>query len=343
MVIAVDAMGGDNAPDEIVKGAILAVKEMTGFEVLLIGDCEKIWDIMAREGFSGDRIKIRHTSEVITNDESPTRALRQKKDSSLTVGFNLVKSGQADCLVSAGSSGALLAGSVLILQKIKGVDRPAVATAVPTVSGNILLIDSGFNTNVKPVNYVQFGYLGSAYMRASFGCGNPRVGLVNIGVEDEKGSPEIKEANRLLRESGLNFIGNMESRDFFKNVADVAVTDGFTGNVMLKLVEGTTDFMFGELKKVFMTNARTKMGAAMVMKELKELKHSVDTDVLGGAPVLGVDGLVIKSHGTSTARTIKFVIAKAQKLIETDFIGEIKREFAEIYPAEPGKAEPSGA
>ena len=334
MIIAVDAMGGDNAPVEIVKGAIEAVKAEEGFDVLLIGDSQRIEEIIKASGYVGDRIRICNTTEVITNEDAPTKAIKTKKDSSIHVGFDLVKADEADCLISAGSSGALLAGSVMLLKRIPGVDRPAVATAVPSGKGNVLLIDSGFNTSVKPVNYVQFGLLGSAYMKAAFGCENPRVGLINIGVEEEKGDPVIKEANALLKNAKLNFIGNLESRDFFNDVADVAVTDGFTGNVMLKLIEGASEFLFGEIKKVFSTNARTKIGAAMVAGELKELKKKVDTDILGGAPVLGIDRLVIKSHGSSKARTIKYVILKARKLIESDFIEDLRQHCGELFVSE---------
>ena len=334
MIIAVDAMGGDNAPVEIVKGAVEAVKAEEGFEVLLIGDAEAISGIISDTGYSGERIRIRNTTEVITNEDIPTKAIKNKKDSSLCAGFGLVKANEADCLISAGSSGALLAGSVMLLKRIPGVDRPAVATAVPSGKGNVLLIDSGFNTSVKPVNYVQFGLLGSAYMKAAFGCENPRVGLINIGVEQEKGDPTIREANALLRSSKLNFVGNVESRDFFNDVIDVAVTDGFTGNVMLKLIEGASEFLLGEIKKVFSTNARTKIGAAMVAGEIKGLKQKVDTDILGGAPVLGIDRLIIKSHGSSKARTIKYVILKAKKLIESDFIEGLRAQCDELFVTE---------
>ncbi|MBR5059498.1 MAG: phosphate acyltransferase PlsX [Clostridia bacterium] len=334
MIIAVDAMGGDNAPAEIVRGAVEAVKAEEGFDVLLIGDAERITGILSESGYKGDRIRIRNTTEVITNEDVPTKAIKNKKDSSLHVGFDLVKANEADCLISAGSSGALLAGSVMLLKRIPGVDRPAVATAVPSGNGNVLLIDSGFNTSVKPVNYVQFGLLGSAYMRAAFGSEDPRVGLINIGVEEEKGDSVIKEANMLLKNAKLNYVGNVESRDFFNDVIDVAVTDGFTGNVMLKLIEGASEFLLGEIKKVFSTNARTKIGAAMVAEEIKGLKQKVDTDILGGAPVLGIDRLIIKSHGSSKARTIKYVILKAKKLIGSHFIEDLRTRCDELFVAD---------
>jgi len=328
MIIALDAMGGDEAPVEIVKGAILAVREAEGFDVLLIGDEKAIKDVLEKEGYDGNRISIRHTTEIIDNDDVPTRAVKQKKDSSMVVGFELLRDKQVDCFVSAGNSGALLAGAVMILKKLPGVDRPAVASAVPTKRGHVLLLDSGFNTNIKPINYVQFAYLGSAYVKAADGIENPRVGLVNIGVEEKKGSVDVKEANALLKQTSLNYIGNVETRDFFNDITDILVTDGFTGNVMLKLIEGSSDFFFGEIKSVMRGTTMSKLGALFMRKRLMGLKRKLDTDVLGGAPLLGVDGLLIKSHGSSKARTIKFVLLKAKKIAEAKMIDQLKVEMA---------------
>lgn len=252
----------------------------------------------------------------------------------MVVGFELLRDKKVDCFVSAGNSGALLAGAVMILKKLPGVDRPAVASAVPTKKGRVLLLDSGFNTNIKPVNYVQFAYLGSAYVKAAFGEKDPRVGLVNIGVEDKKGSVEVKEANALLKETRLNYVGNIETRDFFNDVADVIVTDGFTGNVMLKLIEGSSEFFFGEIKGVMSGTVLSKLGAMFMMKRLRQLKRKLDTDVLGGAPLLGVDGLVIKSHGSSKARTIKYVLMKAKTIAEANMIELLKEEMASFQIGE---------
>ena len=260
----------------------------------------------------------------------PTKAIKQKKDSSMVAGFNLVKNREADCLLSAGSSGALLTGSVLILKRIPGVDRPAVASIIPGKKQGTLLLDSGFNTNIKPMNYLQFGYLGSAYMRAAFGIENPRVGLINIGVEEEKGSEAVKEAYKLMKASQLNFAGNIESREMFNAAADVAVCDGFTGNAMLKLAEGACDFFFGEIKGIFTKNLFTKICAAAMKGEFKRFKQRIDPDVCGGAPVLGIDGLVIKSHGSAKAKTIKYAILKAKTLVDSGFVEAVRREFANI-------------
>ncbi len=334
MIIALDAMGGDEAPNEIVKGAVLAVREAEGFDVLLIGDEKAIRNVLDKEGYDGDRISIKATTEVIDNDDVPTRAIKQKKDSSMVVGFELLRDKKVDCFVSAGSSGALLAGAVMILKKLPGVDRPAVASAVPTKKGHVLLLDSGFNTNIKPVNYVQFAYLGSAYVKAAFGAENPRVGLVNIGVEDKKGSIDVKEANALLKETTLNYVGNIETRQFFDDVADVLVTDGFTGNVMLKLIEGASEFFFGEIKGIMGGTFMSKLGALFMLKRLKLLKRKLDSDVLGGAPLLGVDGLLIKSHGSSKARTIKYVLIKANTIAEAKMIDHLKEEMATFQTEE---------
>lgn len=328
MIIAVDAMGGDNAPLAIVQGAIEAVKEEDGFDVLLLGDEQAIGKILADEKYDGDRIKIRHTTENIENGDEPVKALKTKKDSPIVVGFNLVKDGEASALVSAGSSGALLAGSVLILKRMKGVDRPTVATLLPTKNGNVLLADSGFNTNVKPINYEQFAKLGSAYMRIACGIENPRVGLINVGVEEEKGTDTVKDAFGLLKNSGLNFVGNIESRELLNDVCDVAVTDGFSGNLLLKLLEGATGFFMGELKSIFSANLLTKLSFLGVKKELKKFKKKLDSDKHGGTPVIGVEGLVVKSHGSSKTRTIKFAILNTKKLVDNKFIDAIRKEIS---------------
>lgn len=339
MIIAVDAMGGDNAPGEIVRGCVQAINEAEGFDILLLGDEAQIKDVLSAEKYDEKRIGIRHTTEVITNDDTPTKAIKQKKDSSLVVGFNMVKQKEVDVLISAGSSGALLTGSVLILKRIHGVDRPAVASMLPTKKGHVLLMDSGFNTMCRPNNYVQFGFLGTAYLKAAFGDENPRVGLINIGVEEEKGSDVVKEAHKLLKTSGLNYVGNIESREFFNDAADVLVTDGFTGNVMLKLIEGASDFFFGEIKSLFYKNWVSKLSYLLIKGGVGAFKKKVDPDVLGGAPVLGVDGLVVKSHGSSKARTIKYVILRAKNLAESNIIESLTENFANVATTTDSEAQ----
>lgn len=327
MMVLVDAMGGDNAPGAIVHGCLDALREKKDFSITLIGDRRSIEDILIDETYDKSRLFVRHASEVISNNDVPTKAIKTKTDSSMVVGFQMLKNKEGDVFVSAGSSGALLAGSVVILKRIKGLERPALGSVIPTKRGRLLLMDSGLNTLCRPNYYVQFGYLGAAYMKALFGLENARIGLVNVGTEEEKGTDTVKEANKLLRESSLNYVGSIEGKDLFEGVTDVVVTDGFTGNVILKLIEGISKYFFGELKGMFTKNVKSKMGAVLLKDGIRDFKNSMDADVNGGAPILGVDGLVIKSHGSSNARTIKHVVLKACSLAESSFMEDVKKEF----------------
>lgn len=327
MRVLVDAMGGDNAPEAIVEGCLEALKEKKDFTITLIGERRKIEDLLIEKKYDKARLSVCHASEVITNNDIPTKAIRKKADSSMMVGFRKLKEKEGDVFVSAGSSGALLAGSIYTLRRIKGISRPALGSVIPTKRGRTLLLDSGLNHTIKPQNYLQFAYLGSAYMKSLFGVENPRIGLINVGTEEEKGTDNVKEANGLLRESGLNYLGYVEGQDFFKGVTDVAVTDGFTGNVMLKLIEGTANYFFSEVKIALFRNFKSKIGAFFLKDSLNIFKNRMDVDVNGGAPILGVDGLVIKSHGSSSAKTIKHVVLKACTLAESNFIDDIKKEM----------------
>lgn len=330
MIVLVDAMGGDNAPYAIVKGCVEAINERGGFSVVLIGDEPEIRKILSSEQYDPGRITIRHTTQVITNDDVPTKAIRAKSDSSLTVGFKMLKEGKGDVFLSAGNSGALLVGSITILKRIGGIDRPCLGSVIPTKGGRMILVDSGLNMSCKAERYEQFAYLGAAYMKALFKTEEPRIGLVNIGSEDEKGPEIIKEANEMLRESPLNYIGYLEGKDLFEGRADVVVTDGFTGNVILKLIEGTSKYMFTEIKKLLFKNLRTKIGALFLKDGLNAFKKTLDPDINGGAPILGVDGLVLKSHGSSNAMTIRYVVLKACDLAESSFLEDIKSTFQEM-------------
>ncbi|HIU29539.1 MAG TPA: phosphate acyltransferase PlsX [Candidatus Egerieisoma faecipullorum] len=330
MIVLVDAMGGDNAPYAIVKGCVEAINERGGFSVVLIGDEPEIRKILSSEQYDPGRITIRHTTQVITNDDVPTKAIRAKSDSSLTVGFKMLKEGKGDVFLSAGNSGALLVGSITILKRIGGIDRPCLGSVIPTKGGRMILVDSGLNMSCKAERYEQFAYLGAAYMKALFKTEEPRIGLVNIGSEDEKGPEIIKEANEMLRESPLNYIGYLEGKDLFEGRADVVVTDGFTGNVILKLIEGTSKYMFTEIKKLLFKNLRTKIGALFLKDGLNAFKKTLDPDINGGAPILGVDGLVLKSHGSSNAKTIRYVVLKACDLAESSFLEDIKSTFQEM-------------
>ena len=330
MIVLVDAMGGDNAPYAIVKGCVEAINERGGFSVVLIGDEPEIRKILSSEQYDPGRISIRHTTQVITNDDVPTKAIRAKSDSSLTVGFKMLKEGKGDVFLSAGNSGALLVGSITILKRIGGIDRPCLGSVIPTKGGRMILVDSGLNMSCKAERYEQFAYLGAAYMKALFKTEEPRIGLVNIGSEDEKGPEIIKAANEMLRASSLNYIGYLEGKDLFEGRADVVVTDGFTGNVILKLIEGTSKYMFTEIKKLLFKNLRTKIGALFLKDGLNEFKKTLDPDINGGAPILGVDGLVLKSHGSSNAKTIWYVVLKACDLAESSFLEDIKSTFQEM-------------
>lgn len=330
MIVLVDAMGGDNAPFDIVKGCIEAVNERDGFNVVLIGDEHQINSILNGEKYDTSRISIRHTTEVITNDDMPTKAIREKKDSSMVVGFRMLKAKEGDVFLSAGNSGALLVGSITILKRIGGIDRPCLGSVIPTRNGRMLLLDSGLNTSCKAGRYVDFALLGAAYYKALFKDETPRVGLVNVGTEEEKGPDVVKEAHEMLKESSLNYVGYLEGKDLFEDKAEIVVTDGFTGNVILKLIEGTSKYMFSEIKNILYMSLKSKIGALLLKKGLNSFRSKMDADKNGGAPILGVDGLVVKSHGSSKARTIRCVVLKACDLAESSFLDDIKSTFSEI-------------
>lgn len=324
MNILVDAMGGDNAPFAIVKGCVEAVNEQKGFDITLIGDEKEIIKALDGEDYDKNRIRIKATTEVITNHDKPTEAIRNKKDSSMVVGFRMLKEKLGDAFLSAGNTGALLTASLLLLGRMKGVLRPALGAIIPTRGMETLLIDAGLNSAVRPESYVQFAHFGTEYMKALYGEKNPTVGLVNIGSEDSKGTPEVKEANELLRKAHLNFVGNLEGNDIINGKAKVVVCDGFVGNVLLKFFEGTGIYMLESLKGILKKNTFNKLAGGVLKKDLSEFFRPMNADIVGGAPILGVQGLVMKSHGSSRALTIKNVIAKTVKLVNADITGHIK-------------------
>ncbi|MFZ5986912.1 MAG: phosphate acyltransferase PlsX [Bacillota bacterium] len=327
MIILVDAMGGDNAPDAVVNGCIDAVSEAEGFDILLIGDKDRIGEILNKRSFDSTRIKVHHTTEVITVEDTPTKAIKSKKDSSMVVGFKMLKERQGDIFVSCGNSGALMAGSLFILGRIKGVDRPALAVIIPNKLGKGLIIDAGLNTICKPVNYQQFGVMGSIYAKEMLGMDNSRVGLLNIGAEVGKGNELLKQAYSMLSDSDINFVGNVEGNDILLGKVDVTVCDGFAGNVLLKFLEGAASFFMGSLKGIFYRNIKTKIAALLVKNEVRDFKKVTDAEEQGGAPILGVNGLVLKSHGNSSAKTVKNVVLKASKFARTRVLERIKEEF----------------
>ncbi|SFR79084.1 phosphate acyltransferase PlsX [[Clostridium] aminophilum] len=300
--VAVDAMGGDNAPGEIIKGALSAARERNDIRVVLIGREQVIRDEIRRQGGDPSLVDIVHAEEVIETGEHPVNALRKKKDSSIVVGMNLVKNGEADAFCSAGSSGAILAGGMLIVGRIKGVERPPLAPLIPTENGISLLIDCGANVDAKASNLVQFARMGSIYMKNVIGVENPRVGLVNIGVEEEKGNALAKETYPLLKAcKDINFVGNIEAREIPHGAADVIVTEAFTGNVILKLYEGLGSTLIHMIKKGLMSTLISKIGALMAKPALKKSMKAFDVTEYGGAPLLGCKGLVVKTHGSAKA------------------------------------------
>lgn len=304
--VAVDAMGGDNAPGEIVKGAVEAVNEKPGIKVILVGKEEKVKAELAKHTYKEEQIEVVNAEEVIETAEPPVMAIRQKKDSSIVVAMNLVKKGEADAFVSAGSSGAILVGGQLLVGRIKGVERPPLAPLIPTTKGVSLLIDCGANVDARPSHLVQFAKIGSIYMENVVGIKNPKVAIVNIGAEEEKGNMLVKETFPLLKNCpDINFIGSIEAREIPNGQADVIVCEAFVGNVILKLYEGVGAALLGKVKQGMMATLRSKIGALLVKPALKETLKSFDASQYGGAPLLGLNGLVVKTHGSSKANEVR--------------------------------------
>lgn len=325
MRIAIDAMGGDHAPVETVKGAIEALKEVQG-TMVLIGNEEAINAELKKYTYDAKRVEIIHTSQVVENEDKPVIAIKRKKDASMVVGLEKVRTGEIDVLISAGNTGALLAGGLLRVGRIKGVDRPALTTVFPTFKGMFVMADVGANAECKARNIYEFGIMGSIYARDVLGIDNPKVGLINIGSEEGKGTPVVNEAYGLLKESNLNFIGNVEARDIPEKKADVLVCDGFTGNIILKLTEGVASSFMGELKKIFMSNLITKFAAGMIKGKFKDLKTKMDYTEYGGAPLLGVKAPIVKAHGSSNAKAFKNAIKYAEKYVSNNIIEKISSE-----------------
>lgn len=326
MKVIVDAMGGDNAPNEIIKGSIEALKE-TGIQLLLVGNEELIGKELEKYDYSKDKVEILNASEIITNEDDPAIAIRRKKDSSMVLALKALKEGKGDAFISAGNTGAILVGGLFIVKRIPGVERAALTSVYPTVKGNVLLVDAGANVDTKAEYLRQFGIMGSLYMEKIRDIKNPKVGLVNIGIEESKGNAVTKEAYNLLKESNINFIGNIEGRDIPAGLAHVIVADGFVGNVVLKLTEGMASSIFSVLKDVFMTNAKTKLGALLIKSQLEELKASMDYREYGSAPLLGVRKPVFKAHGSSDAYAFKNGIKHLIDFHGKDITGIIEERF----------------
>ncbi len=331
MKIVVDAFGGDFAPLEIVSGAVKALQANEKLKIVLVGDKDRITEILESLVFVSDRLEIVHAPDVVTMDDVPTVAIRTKKTSSIVVAYDYLKNNDdAVALVSAGSTGATLAGAVLKLGRIKGISRPALAPILPTVNDKgVMLLDCGANADCKAENLLHFAIMGNEYMKA-VGVKNPRIALLNIGTEEEKGSEMIKEAYQLLKNSKLNFVGNIEARDILRGSVDVIVSDGFSGNIALKTIEGVGEVLFGELKDIVKTSFRAKLGGLLLKKNLKGIKSKYDYQKLGGAPMLGVSKIVLKCHGNSKAETIAKTIEQAYALGENKMIEKVTKAVEKI-------------
>lgn len=326
MKIIVDAFGGDNAPHEIMKGAYMAVREL-GYEIILVGNKQAIEETSEKNGISLDGMEIVHADDVITMEDAPMSIMKTKKESSMAKGLRLLKSGIGDAFVSAGNSGALAVGATLIVRRIQGVKRCAFAPVIPKDKGYFMLIDSGANVECRPEMLKQFGVMGSIYMKNVMTVHNPRVGLANIGVESTKGTELYQEAYKLLKESNLNFVGNVEAREIPLDGADVIVADGFTGNIMIKFYEGMAKALFGKFKEVLMKNAKTKIAAMMIKPELKALKKQSDYKEYGGAPLIGISKSVFKAHGSADAKTFKNAIRLAGEYVKRNVVQLITNEI----------------
>ena len=330
MKIILDGMGGDHAPAAIVEGAVQASKEID-HEIHIIGQEELINAELSKYKFNPDKIFVIDAREVITNDDAPVRAVRSKKDSSIVKGINKVKNGEGDIFISAGSTGALMAGGLFLLGRIQGIDRPALASVYPILGSKAsLLLDAGANAECKPNNLLEFGIMGNIYLEKVLGRENPRVGLVNLGAEAAKGNTLTKAAYELLEQSHLNFVGNVEAREVPKGACDVIVADGFTGNVILKLTEGLAWNILQTMKRKFTDGVKAKLGAALLLDKIGELKKDFDYSEYGGAPILGVKGPIVKMHGSSSANGVKNTILKGIPFVEGKVVETIQNSVLEI-------------
>ena len=335
MKVIVDVMGGDNAPEEIVKGAIEAA-EKSGVEILMTGKGEEILRVIERMGLSDlpGGVEIVNASEVIEIGDDPASAVRIKKDSSLTVALSLLRDGRGDALVSAGSTGALLSGATLIVKRVRGIRRAALAPFIPGASGGFVLIDCGANSECTPEYLLQFAFMGSFYAEDVFKIVSPRVGLLNNGAESTKGTPLQLETYKLLEKADksgvLNFIGNIEAKDAMNGGCDVLISDGFTGNVLLKAVEGTASLIMSQLKEIYTGNWKSKLSALLIKDKILALKTKMNPDTVGGTALLGISKPVVKAHGSSNASAIHSAICQAARVVETDIARRLADNIASM-------------
>ena len=322
MKIIVDAFGGDNCPLEVIKGCAMAVEGLN-IDIILTGIESEIRKCAEENNISLNRMEIVHCDEVITMEDEANSVIKTKKNSSMAVGIRLLNEGKGDAFISAGNSGALCVGATLGVKRIKGIKRPAFAPVLPSANGYFMLIDGGANVDCRPEMIHQFAVMASIYMEKVMKVKNPRIGLANVGTEDHKGTELYRESYQILKNSNLNFIGNVEGRDIPRGVCDVVVCDGFTGNMILKTYEGVAAVLMNEVKNVFATSAKGKMAAALVMKQLKDMKNRFDYNSIGGAPILGSSKPVFKAHGDAKARTIVNAIGLSKSYVEAKAIDEI--------------------
>ncbi len=330
MRIIIDAFGGDNAPLEVIKGSVKALEVYDNIEIVLVGSKEIIEKNAADNNISLKGIMIEDAPDVITMDDEAGDIMKSKNQSSMAVGLKLLASGGGDAFLSAGNSGALIMGATMIVKRIKGIKRPAFSPLMPKVEGQVLLIDSGANVECRPEMLQQFGIMGSVYMDKIGGIKNPRVGLANVGTEEHKGGELQHKAFELLKQSPINFIGNIEARDIPHDAADVIVADGFTGNIIVKMYEGVASALMKKFKEVFTKNLKNKFAASLVLKDMKQLKEYMDYNNYGAAPIMGVSRPVLKTHGSAKADTFISAIKSVIDYTEKDVIGEIRRELDEL-------------
>lgn len=329
--IAVDVYGGDNAPGCVIDGALEALRAMDDVSILFCGAQAEVEGLLNGREYDAQRVSIVDAPDIITNHESPTLAIRRKLNSSMVRAMDLVKKGEADAVVTAGSTGAALAGGIFRMGRIRGIDRPALGPVLPTSGEHpVILIDCGANADCKPDYLLQFALMGQAYMKGVMGIANPKVGLLNVGAEDEKGNELCKAVFPLLKDHpGVNFYGNVEARDVLTGVVQVIVCDGFSGNILLKSTEGAAQLIFGKLKKGLMSSVRSKLGALMVKPALKTVKNELDYEQYGGAALLGVKGALVKAHGSSKGHAYACAIAQAHTMVKGGVVGIIAQSLEE--------------
>lgn len=333
MKIVIDGMGGDNAPKSNVEGAVNAIKEYQ-VDLIITGDKDLLEKEFSNYEFDRNKLEIVHTTEIIENEDKPVKAIRSKKDSSMVVALNLVKEGKADAIISAGNTGALLAGGLFVVGRIKGIDRPCLCSAIPNVKrGMTLIADCGANADCKPKNLVEFAAMSNIYSRKVLGLENPKVALANVGLEEGKGNDLVKRSYEEIKKLDLNFIGNVEAREVINAYTDIIICDGFKGNILLKSAEGVALSVMSLIKETFMASTKSKIGALLIKDDLRKLKSFIDYSEYGGAPLLGLNGGVIKAHGSSDAKAIKNAINQGIKFSKGKVVEDIN-QFISKYNEE---------